>query len=143
MPKKFLIPPYSRNVKNPPYAEHVAEELRERMRTGPVTLSKPEVRQIIAMLETYSMRCGEAYQVVGALADYADIQDKAVIKALDLLAWPLWRGEILPFNSKKIQEKNLAEWLSRQSAGKRRAIFDAASRSASRPKKKTAKKSRP
>jgi len=140
MPKKFLIPPYSRNVKNPPYAEHVAEDLRERMRKGPVTLTKDEVRQIIAMLETYSMRCGEAYQVVGALADYADIRDKTVIKALDLLAWPLWRGEILPFNSKKIQEKNRQ---SRQSAGKRRAKFDAAARPASRPKKKTAKKSRP
>lgn len=98
MPKKFLIPPYSRKLRNPPYAEHVTEELRERMRKGPVTLGKDELKRIIAMLNWYSMRCGEAYQVVGQLADYAGVhEDPAIIKAMDLLAFPLWRGEILPF----------------------------------------------
>jgi hypothetical protein len=98
MPKKLLIPPYSRKHLNPPYPEHVTEELRERMREGPVTLSKPELQQIIAMMEIYSMRCGEAYQVVGQTADYAGVhEDPAIVKAMDLLARPLLRGEILPF----------------------------------------------
>lgn len=144
MPKKILIPPYSPKLKNPPYPEHVTEDLRERMKKGPVTLGRDELKRIIAMLEILSDRCGGAYQVVGLLADYAGIhEDPAVVKALDLLAFPLRRGSFNPFNPKKLQEKNFGEWLSRQSAGKRRAIFDAASRSPSRPKKKTAKKSRP
>lgn len=142
MPKKILIPPYDPKLRNPPYPEHVTEDLRERMKKGPVTLGKDELRRIIAMLEIYSDRCGGAYQVVGQLADYAGLfHDPAVEKVLDLLAFPLNRGSFSPFNSKPIQEKNLADWLNRQSARKRRAIFDAAS-AASRPKKKTAKKPR-
>lgn len=132
--KKIHIPPYSEKLKNPPYPEHVTEELRERMRKGPVTLGRDELKRIIAMLEILSDRCGAAYQVVGALADYGDIsEDPAVVKAMDLLAFPLRRGSFSPFNPKKIQEKNLAEWLNRQSAGKRRTV----SRSTSRLKKKT------
>jgi hypothetical protein len=101
MPKKILIPPYSRNVKNPPYEDVVTEDLRERMREGPVTLSKPEIQRIIAMLETYANRCGEAYQVVGQVADFAGVHENpAVVKAMDLLADPLRRGEILPFGDK-------------------------------------------
>src|ERR1700680_3591619 len=106
MPKKILIPPYSPKLLNPPYPEHVTEELRERMLKGPVTLSKDELMRIIAMLEILSDRCGSAYQVVGALADYADLRDPAVVKAMDLLAFPLRRGSFSPFNPKKIQEKN-------------------------------------
>lgn len=132
---KILIPPYSKKLLNPPYPEHVTEELRERMRKGPVTLSRDELKRIIAMLEILSDRCGDAYQVVGALADYADLRDPAVVKALDLLAFPLRRGSFSPFSPKKIQVKNLAEWLNSLSAAKRRAIFDAAARSAPRPKK--------
>jgi hypothetical protein len=84
------------------------------MKKGPVTLSKDELKRIIAMLEILSDRCGAIYQVVGNLADYADIyEDPAVVKVMDLLAFPLRRGSFSPFNPKKIQEKNLAEWLSR------------------------------
>ena len=138
MPKKILIPPYSPKLLNPPYPEHVTEELRERMRKGPVTLSKDELKRIIAMLEILSDRCGAAYHVVFALADYADIsEDPAVVKAMDLLAFPLRRGSFSPFNPKKIMEKNRAESQRRQSEGKRRAVSGAVSRSASRPKKKT------
>jgi hypothetical protein len=137
MPKKILIPPYSPKLRNPPYPEHVTEELRERMRKGPVTLSRDELKRIIAMLEILSDRCGAAYQAVGKLADYGDIsEDPAVVKAMDLLAFPLRRGSFSPFNPKKIMEKNRAEWQSRQSDGKRRAVSGAVSRSASRPKKK-------
>ena len=74
------------------------------------------------MLEILSDRCGAAYQVVGALADYADLYDPAVVKAIDLLAWALRRCSFSPFNPKKIQEKNLAELQRRQSAGKRWAV---------------------
>ena len=102
--KKILIPPYSRRLKNPPYPEHVIEDLRERMNKGPVTLGREELERIIAMLEILSDRCGEAYQVVGQLANFAEMkEDPALIKALDLLAWPLNRGEILPFNPKRYE----------------------------------------
>ena len=138
MPKKILIPPYSAKLHNPPYPEHVTEELRERMRKGPVTLSKDELKRIIAMLEILSDRCGAAYQAVGKLADYGDIsEDPAVVKAMDLLAFPLRRGSFSPFNPKKIMEKNRAEFQRHQSAGKRPAVSGAVKRSASRPKKKT------
>ena len=137
MPKKILIPPYSRKLLNPPYPEHVTEELRQRMRKGPVTLGRDELKRIIAMLEILSDRCGAAYQAMGALANYADLsEDPAVVKALDLLAFPLWRGSFSPFNPKKIMEKNVAETQRRQLEGKGRAVSGAVSRSASRPKKK-------
>ena len=136
--QKILIPPYSPKLKNPPYPEDVTEELRERMRKGPVTLGRGELKPIIAMLEILSDRCGGAYQAVGALDDYADIsEDPAVVKAMDLLAFPLRRGSFSPFSPKKIMEKNLAELQRRQPEGKRRAVSGAVKRSASRPKKKT------
>jgi hypothetical protein len=98
VPKKLLIPPYSRKAKNPPYQEHVVEDLRQRMRKGPVTLADQEVERIIAMLEVLSERCGDAYQVVGQLAEHAGMfHDPAVVRALDALARPLRQGEILPF----------------------------------------------
>jgi len=82
MPKKILIPPYSRKLLNSPYPEHLTEELPERMRKGPVTLSRDELKRIIAVLEILSDRCGAAYQAVGKLADYGDIsEDPAVVKA--------------------------------------------------------------
>ena len=101
VPKKLLIPPYSRNAKNPPYPEHIVEDLRQRMRKGPVTLGDQEVERIIAMLEVLSDRCGDAYQVVGQLAEHAGMfHDPAVVRALDVLAGPLRQGEILPFDPK-------------------------------------------
>jgi hypothetical protein len=76
---------------------------------GPVTLSRDELKRIIAMLEILSDRSGAAYQVVGKLADYGDIaDDPTVVKAMDLLAFPLRRGSFSPFNPKKIMEKNFA-----------------------------------
>jgi hypothetical protein len=105
MPKKTPIPPYSPRLKNPPYPEHVIEDLRERMRKGPVTLGNDELERIIAMLEVLSDRCGAAYQVVGQLADHARMfHDPAVLRALDLLAFPLRQGEILPFDSKPVKD---------------------------------------
>lgn len=106
---KILTPPYSRKLKNPPYPEHVIEDLRERMDKGPVTLGNEELERIIAMLEILSDRCGAAYQVVGELADFAAMsQDPAVIKAMDLLAFPLWRGDILPFSPARAKERHRA-----------------------------------
>jgi len=138
MPKKILIPPYSKKLLDPPYPEHVTDELRERMRKGPVTLGRDELKRIIAMLEILSDRCGAAYHAVFALADYADIsEDPAVVKAIELLAFPLRRGSFSPFNPKKIMETNRAESQRLQSGGKRPAVSGAVSRSASRPKKKT------
>ncbi len=105
MPKKIPIPPYDPKVKNPPYPEHVIEDLRERMREGPVTLGQEEVERIIAMLEILSRRCGAAYQIVGVLSDRAGLfHHPAVVKALDVLSRPLIEGEILPFNPEPVNE---------------------------------------
>jgi hypothetical protein len=99
MPRKFPIPPYDSKLKNPPYPEQVVEDLRERMREGPVTLGHEELERIIAMLEVLSRRCGAAYQIVGVLSGHAGLfHHPAVVKALDVLARPLIEGEILPFN---------------------------------------------
>lgn len=70
-----------------------------------MTLTASEAMRIILMLERLSQRCGEAYQVVGSLADSARIKDDpAVQKALDLLSFQLRPGEILPFNTEKGRE---------------------------------------
>lgn len=99
MPTKILIPPYDPKLKNPPYPEHVIEDLRERMRKGPVALEHDELERIIAMLEILSRRCGAAYQVIGILSGHAGLfHHPEVVKALDLLAFPLIEGDILPFN---------------------------------------------
>ena len=88
-------------MKNPPYPEHVIEDLRELMRKGPATLGHKELERIIAMLEVLSDRCGAAYQVVGQLAKHAGMfHDPAVVRALDVLARLLRQGEILPFDPK-------------------------------------------
>jgi hypothetical protein len=122
MTKKLLIPPYSRKLKNPPYPEHITEDLRERMSKGPVTLGKEELERIIAMLDILSDRCGAAYQVVGELADFAAMtQDPAVVKAMDLLAFLLWRGDILPFSPARAKERHRA-WLNEM---KYKALHDA------------------
>jgi hypothetical protein len=81
-------------MKTPIYPEHFAEALRERLKTGDLTLGRAEAKRIVAMLERLSMRCGEAYQVVGALAGSAGLfDDPAGLWALDLLRVPLRRGE--------------------------------------------------
>ena len=103
MPKKILIPPYSPKLKNPPYPEHVIEDLRARMKKGPVTLGHEELERIIAMLEILSRRCGAAYQIVGVLSDRAGLfHHPAVVNALDVLARPLMEGDILPFNPEPV-----------------------------------------
>ena len=105
MPKKILIPPYSPKLKNPPYPEHVIEDLRARMKKGPVTLGHEELERIIAMLEILSRRCGAAYQIVGVLSDRAGLfHHPAVVKALDVLARPLIEGDILPFHPEPVDE---------------------------------------
>ena len=102
---KILIPPYSRRLKNPPYPEHVIEDLRERMAKGPVTLGKEELERIIAMLEILSDRCGAAYQVLGEVASLANMfDDPEIIRVMDLLAFPLWEGSILPFHPARHEE---------------------------------------
>ena len=105
MRKKILIPPYSRKLKNPPYPEHVIEDLRERMAKGPVTLGNDELERIFAMLEILSDRCGAAYQVLGEVASLANMyHDPEIARVMDLLAFPLWEGSILPFNPARHEE---------------------------------------
>ena len=103
MPKKILLPPYDPKLENPPYPEHVIEDLRERMRKGPVTLGHDELERIIAMLEILSRRCGAAYQIVGVLSGHAGLfYHPAVVRALDVLARPLIEGDILPFHPEPV-----------------------------------------
>ena len=93
-------------MKTPPDPEDVAEALRERIKREDLTLGTSEAMRIIVMLERLSQRCGEAYQVVGSLADSAGLfHDPAVLKALDLLSFPLRPGEILPFYTQNDQER--------------------------------------
>lgn len=93
-------------MKTPPDPEDVAEALRERIKKDDLTLGVSEAMRIIVMLDRLSHRCGEAYQVVGSLADSAGLfHDPAVKKALDLLSFPLRPGEILPFYTQNDQER--------------------------------------
>jgi hypothetical protein len=93
------------DMKAPPDPEDVAEALRERIKKDDLTLTASEAMRIIWMLERLSQRCGEAYQVAGSLAGFAEIMDDpAVQKALDLLSFPLRPGEILPFLTQKDRE---------------------------------------
>jgi hypothetical protein len=96
----------------------LATVLRERIKKDDLALSASEAMRIIWMLERLSQRCGEAYQVVGSLAGFAEMMDDpAVQKALDLLSFPLRPGEILPFITQKDRERArerhvpLARWL--------------------------------
>ena len=83
----------------------MTEALRERIKKEDLTLTASEAVRIIWMLERLSQRCGEAYQVAGALAGFAGMtDDPAVQKALDLLSFPLRPGEILPFITQKDRE---------------------------------------
>ena len=120
MRKKILIPPYSRKLKNPPYPEHVIEDLRERMAKGPVTLGNDELERIFAMLEILSDRCGAAYQVLGEVASLANMfHDPEIARVMDLLAFPLWEGSILPFNPARHEEyvsQSIAELEARKKA---------------------------
>ena len=125
MPKKILIPPYDPKLKNPPYPEHVTEDLRERMRKGPVTLSTDELERIIAMLEILSNRCGAIYQVLGRMADYANMtQDPEMSRVMTLMAYPLERGEVLPFNPMREEEMRRAYLTQQKWAKKQKPIFD-------------------
>ena len=93
-------------MKTPPDPEDVAEALRDRIKKEDLTLDASEAVRIIWMLERLSARCGEAYQVVGLLADHASMMnDPAVQNALDLLSFPLRPGEILPFVTQKDREQ--------------------------------------
>jgi hypothetical protein len=93
-------------MKTPPHPEDVAESLRDHIKSGNMTLTDSEMLRIIMMLERLSQRCGEAYQVVGALADTGEkLGDPAVQRALDLLSYPLRPGDILPFKPAFLTEE--------------------------------------
>jgi hypothetical protein len=71
-----------------------------RAKKGDLTFRKSEIRRIAATLDRLATRCGEAYQVVGTLASEAGLgNDRAVLKALDILCDPLSCGEILSFST--------------------------------------------
>ena len=121
-------------IKTPPHAENVAEELRERAKRGDLKFSKAEVNRIATILDKLSYRCAEAYQVVGSLADAAGYHDRAVVKAMDLLFQPLRRGDMLPFVSPSARARF---------GMKAEAIFNKANKGPAKPvRKKARKKSR-
>ena len=122
-------------MKPPPHAENVAEELRERAKRGDLKFSKVEVNRIASILDKLSYRCAEAYQVVGSLADEAGCyEDRAVVKVMDLLSQPLRRGDMLPFISPKVRAKF---------GMKAEAILNAANKGPAKPvRKKVRHKSR-
>jgi len=92
--------PFHKMKRAPPHAEDLVAELRKRVQMGYMTFKEAEVRRIADVLQKLSERCAEAYQVVGHLAQDADcIDDRAVVKAMDLLFQPLRRGEMLPFST--------------------------------------------
>ena len=87
-------------MKASPHSENVAEQLRERAKRGDLKFSKAELNRIASILDKLFYRCAEAYQVVGSLAsDAGCYEDRAVVKALDLLFQPLRRGKMLPFST--------------------------------------------
>ena len=121
-------------IKTPPHAETVAEELRERAKRGDLTFSKAEVNRIAAVLDKLSYRCAEAYQVVGSLADAAGChEDRAVVKAMDLLFQPLRRGDMLPFVSPAGRAKY---------GKKAEAIFNRANKGPAKPVRRKVRKQR-
>ena len=100
--KTLIVHGRTPKMKTPPHPEDVAEALRERIKKEDLTLTPSEALRIIMMLERLSQRSAEAYQVVGSLAGLAEVMDDpAVLKALDLLSFPLRPGEILPFITEK------------------------------------------
>jgi hypothetical protein len=107
---------------------NVAVNLRERAKKAELTFRKSELRRIASILEKLASRCGEAYQVAGQLANFAEMkEDPAVVKVMDLLAWPLERGNILRFNLKRYREL------------KREMDRKAKAKSASKPARKKAR----
>jgi hypothetical protein len=94
-------------MKKPLGPEDVVEALRERIKKEDLTLTASEAVQIIWMLERLSQRCAEAYQVVGSLAGLAELEldDPAVLKALDLFSVPLRPGDVLPFVTQKDRQR--------------------------------------
>ncbi|HWY62844.1 MAG TPA: hypothetical protein VNW15_13160 [Rhizomicrobium sp.] len=97
-------------IKTPPHAENVAEELRERAKRGDLKFSKAEVIRIASILDKLSYRCAEAYQVVGSLAGLAEVMDDpAVQKALDLFSVPTRPGDVLPFVTQKERQRKITK----------------------------------
>ena len=95
-------------IKTPPHAENVAEELRERAKRGDLKFSKAEVIRIASILDKLSYRCAEAYQVVGSLAGLAEVMDDpAVQKALDLFSRPTRPGDVLPFVTQRERQRKI------------------------------------
>jgi hypothetical protein len=94
-------------MKKPLSPEDVVEALRERIKKEDLTLTASEAGRIIWMLERLSQRCAEAYQVVGSLAGLAELEldDPAVLKALDLFSRPLRPGDVLPFVTQKDRQR--------------------------------------
>ena len=67
--------------------------------------------------------------MVGQLANFAEMmEDPAVVKAMDLMAWPLERDVILPFNLKRYR------------ALKREMHPEAKAKTASKPVRKIARR---
>ena len=86
---------------------HLAEDLLERVAQGNLTFTKSEVKKIAAMLDKLAWRLGDAYQVAGALADFARMKDDpAVIRALDFLADPMRPGRMRGFVTKRHREES-------------------------------------
>jgi hypothetical protein len=66
---------------------------------------KAELKRIAAIMDKLGYRCAEAYQIVGSLGAYAGLgENRAVIKAMDLLCDPLRPGKLLPFYTPKDRE---------------------------------------
>ena len=98
--------PFHKMKRKPPHGDDFAKELRERVDSGRLTFTEAEVRRIADVIEKLSYRCAEAYQVVGSLAaDAGCHEDRAVVKAMDLLFQPLRAGDILPFATPKDRAK--------------------------------------
>ena len=86
---------------------NLAEDLLERVAQGNLTFTKTEVKKIAAMLDKLAWRLGDAWQVAGALADFARMKDDpAVIRALDFLADPMRPGKMGSFVTKRHREES-------------------------------------
>jgi len=122
-------------MKAPLGPEDVVEALRERIKREDLTLTASDAVRIILMLERLSQRCAEAYQVVGSLAGLAELEldDPAVLKALDLFSRPLRPGDVLPFVTQRDRQRVTP---------KRRSKEKPSPKTASKTSKKGGRKSR-
>ena len=129
--------PFHKMKRKPPHAEDLAEELRKRVQLGSLTFSAAEVRRIADVLEKLSYRCAEAYQVVGSLAaDAGCKEDRAVVKAMDLLFQPLRPGKMLPFET----PKDRAKFAERQRLAKKQAADKGGTKTKAAAKARSASK---